>query len=145
MAVTLRLGQTAHLYLRIYVTYSRTINLPATSQNKRGGPGGGSGVCMQAHISMMWWFMRLDGGWGAPGSGCIQRAEHWASGALYESTCMRLQHVWLGLKRSNPALLIWLSPGNPRRADKDDSFPTSRPSRPPRRTTAARLDIRLQT
>lgn len=40
-AVTLRLGQTAHLYLG---TYSRPINLPDMSSNKGSGVGGGGGV-----------------------------------------------------------------------------------------------------
>lgn len=42
-AVTLRLGQTAHLYLGIYVTYSRPINLPDMSSNEGSGVGGGGG------------------------------------------------------------------------------------------------------
>lgn len=39
-----RLVQTTHLYLGIYVTRSQPINLPATSQNKAFGVGGGRGA-----------------------------------------------------------------------------------------------------
>lgn len=72
------------------------------------------------------------GGWGAPGLGCIQRAVDFALGALYESTCKRLQPVWL-----DPALNR-LSPGTPRRADRQRRFSmtgcslsSSSSSRPP--------------
>ena len=61
MAVTLRLGQTAHLYLSIYVTYSRPINLPAKSPKKVGGVGVGGGeyASTRCHYVVVYGF-----GWG---------------------------------------------------------------------------------
>lgn len=65
------------------------------SQNKEGGMSGGSGVYASTHFHYVVVYVPyLGGGWGAPGSGCIQRAVHLASGALYESTWKRLQPAW---------------------------------------------------
>lgn len=50
MAVMLRLGQTAHLYLSLYVTYSQPINLPAMSLNKGGEVGGSDEVYASTHF-----------------------------------------------------------------------------------------------
>lgn len=49
-AVTLRLDQTAQLYLGIQVTYSQPINLLAMSPNKGLGVGGGGRVYVSTHF-----------------------------------------------------------------------------------------------
>lgn len=58
-AVTLRLGQTAHLYLSIHVTYSRPINSPAMSASTGWAGGGGVYASTPCHYAVVCVF-----GWG---------------------------------------------------------------------------------
>lgn len=70
--VTLHLGQTEHLYLGIYVTHWQPINLPATSENKGKGVGGGSLVYASKHFHYVGVYVL---GWG-DGKNLSQVASH---------------------------------------------------------------------